>query len=552
MRDGDVDADAPIGQVTRRALLVRGAQGAVALSGASLLAACGSGSSGGGAAGAPNAGMVASSGKGTPTRGGTLRCGLPTVGQSAALNPTLAVALNNGLAVAQIYEPLWAPSPTGGTPEPRLAESAEPNADATVWTIRLRDGVTWHDGKPLTADDVIYSLRYLSKSTGAAAAAATIAQLSQIRKRGKLVVEVPLRQPIANWPLILAQGWSASIIQDGATTESLQAKPVGTGPFKFVSSRAGRTTLAANGDYWVSGMPYLDGVVIDATFADDNTRLNALLSGQIDVMPQCSPLLLKQQIGSSKVTALGAPASICQGMFTMRVDQGELADVRVRQALRLAVDRQAIVDGALAGFGRPASDLFAPESEYFASDLKREQDVEQAKSLLKTAGRENVTLTLSVAPYGPQALPAATLLAQQAAEAGINIKIKTSSAATYFTAAGGYMTGVFRQNTHNPRPLEQEYLLFLSRTSPYNETRWGHQSGGEASWRLLDEALGATDTAKAEELWHTVQEQQFNEGGYLVWGYADAINLVANNVKGLTETVAAWLNNQTLHTAWIE
>ncbi len=137
-------------------------------------------------------------------------------------------------------------------------------------------------------------------------------------------------------------------------------------------------------------------------------------------------------------------------MFLMRVDKGHFADNRVRQAFKLLVDRQAMIDGAWAGFGTPAYDLLAPGTQYYASDLKVTQDVEKAKSLFKAAGVLGETFVLPTSDFLPGMVESSTILAEQAAAAGVKVVVNTTSAATYFTPAGGFLTRDFGMEVDQP------------------------------------------------------------------------------------------------------
>ena len=149
MEDDRQDANSQ--DITRRRLMAIGAQGALALGGAGLLTACGGSSS--------SSSATTSASGGTPVRGGTFRVGMITAGSAETINPAHAVNNSDLLRIAQLYDNLFTVGPDVKTLVPALALSAEPNSKATVWTLKLRPNVKWHDGKPFTADDVVYTLR---------------------------------------------------------------------------------------------------------------------------------------------------------------------------------------------------------------------------------------------------------------------------------------------------------------------------------------------------------------------------------------------------------
>ncbi len=268
-------------------------------------------------------------------------------------------------------------------------------------------------------------------------------------------------------------------------------------------------------------------------------------------MPSSPFALAREQLKQGKLAVLGSP-SLLTYPFVMRVDQGPFADVRVRRAMKLVADRQALVDVALSGMGSVQNDLFGAGLPDYASDLTISRDVDQARSLIKQAGLQNHTFTLRTSAFASGVVEAATLFAQQASAAGIKIDIKQESPANYFTPAGGLLSDPLRQSYYLANgSLNTYYSEFLSSSSSINETYWGHQPGGDRAWKLIDQAAAATDPALAKELWHEVQVQQAQEGGFLIWGNAYSVNLVAPHVNGLRETPLGALDDGHLMDCWI-
>jgi hypothetical protein len=191
--------------------------------------------------------------------------------------------------------------------------------------------------------------------------------------------------------------------------------------------------------------------------------------------------------------------------------------------MKLLVDRQAMIDRAWAGFGDVAYDLLAPNTQYYAADVKRDRDLDQAKSLLQKAGMARATITLPTCNFLPGMVESSTILAQQAAEAGLKINVDTRSAATYFTPAGGFLTRPFGYEVDQPvGSLLVAYRSEYTPDAPYPDTHWGSQPGGAAAQRLISKAIGATNPTQAASLWRQCQLQQFHEGlGNLVRGAAN-------------------------------
>jgi len=524
-------------RITRRGALRLGAGVAFLAASAGTLGACGGDA------------KTATVPEGKPRRGGTLTVGIITGGTAETLNPGLVLGSSDGLRTYQLFDRLFETRDDVKTMWPGLATSAEPNADASVWTLKLRDGVTWHDGKPFTADDVVWTFRTWSDPNSYANQFVSgIVDFKRVRKRDKLTVEVPLHTKIAQFPTLLTF-YNMGVVQNG-TTKSSFAQPVGTGPFKFRSFTPGRQSVfVANRDYWENPYPYVDELVIDSSFSDETPRLNALLAGDLDVLSIVPATIAKQYEHNDQFQLLRSPSPITM-LLTMRVDQGPFADVRVRQALRLCADRQALVDNALNGFGTVANDLIGKGCEYFAEDLVRPHDVEQARALLKAAGREGMSFNLPTSNAVPGFVESATLFAQQAKAAGFNINVKNGPASSYF--GNDFATRPIGQDQCLSAPsLTQHYRTFFAPGGAYNTTHWGSQAGGKQASALIDQAMAAVDPGKADELWREVQQQQFDQGGQLAWGSNDSLDLVATRVKGLKAGPGPTLNNWRLLTGWL-
>lgn len=554
--DGSVEAS-PGSGITRRSMVVRGAQIGAGVAATGLLAACGgsgASKSSGGSTSAPTGALTELPG-GTPKRGGTFTVGAISNGQEENLFPGTPLNTPDFVRDYSLYNLLFYLGPKITPLIPGLAVSAEANKDATVWTFKLRSGVTWHDGKPFGADDVVYNFKQLWSNAARNYASGFLAGLvdfASVKKLDSLTVQVPLHKAVAQFPTIFAY-FDFPVAQNGATPKSTAKHPIGTGPFKYVSFTPGsQSVFDANPDYWESGKPYVDRLVVDSSFTDNNSIFNALLSGNINLFPTLPLVTARSQLSAKQVQILASEFAATSYMFLMRVDKGPFADNRVREAFKLLVNRQAMINAAWAGFGTPAYDLLAPGTDYYASDLKRTQDVEKARSLFKAAGVLGDTFILPTSDASPGMVESATVLAQQAGAAGVKVVVKTTSAATYYTPAGGFLTRSFGQEVDQPvGSLTSAYLSEYTLTAPYPDTHWGKQPGGGADEQLISQAIAATDPSTAKSLWRECQLQQFNQGGYLVWGNVPYVDAAANNVRGLKAGAGFSYNNWRLQDGWL-
>lgn len=557
-----VAGDDEASRLSRRSFL-RGAVGAGAALGlGGVLAACGTSSGGGGNTGAgsstvPVAGVSALPG-GTPKRGGTFTVGCLTQGSEENLFPGTAIPNPDCIRDYALYNLLFYPS--AGLRlyplVPGLALSAEANPAATVWTFKLRDGVTWHDGKPFTAADVVYNLVHLwgnAAKNYSSSFLVGLVDFKGVKAVDKLTVQIPLLVPAAQFPTIFAW-FNFGVLQEGATQKSSAQNPIGTGPFMYQSFTPGqRSVFVRNPNYWESGKPYVDQLVVDSSFTDNNSMLNAMLSGQINLL--CSPDLaqVRQQLTSKQVQILQSPSASNTYAFGMRVDTGPFADNRVRQAFKLLTNRQQLIDGALSGFAHLGNDLQGPNTEYFAYDLKPEYDVEKAKSLFKQAGVLGTTYVLPTANVLPGMIESSTIWQQQVKAAGVNIKLKVLPPGDYWTSAGGAYVRPFCLQIAQALPsLTGQYRSLIQYGAPYWDTHWGAQAnGGKQATQLLLSAEAALDTSTANRLWGQAQEEQFSQGGYVVWGWLPYIDFAAQNVRGLKASSAFNFNNFRFQDGWL-
>src|SRR3954447_17465568 len=259
------DANFPL-NLSRREAIRLGAAGTMGLGTANLLTGCGggggpslSGSQPGAAAGPPAGGRRA--------RGGPLTIGWLSGGNAETLLPGHVLTNTDVWRVQQLFDPLFSVG-ADTRPGPYLAQAAEPNPDATVWTVTVRRGVTWHDGKPLTAEDVATAIKsWTGPNNYYPGNAAAVIDIKRVRATGPLTVEVPLKVPVADFPG-LTTNFAYYITRPNAYAKGV--RPIGTGPFKYHSFTPGKhSVFVANRDYWgVSGGPYVDQQVIDSSFTD--------------------------------------------------------------------------------------------------------------------------------------------------------------------------------------------------------------------------------------------------------------------------------------------
>lgn len=505
--------------LTRRQALHGAMAGGMVLSTGSLLAACGGSAS---SSSASSGSSPASSGKIKP--GGSLRIGATGGGAKDTIDAHLPTADTDIMRVWNLYEPLAVRPPDFGPLQMMLAESLEPeHGSAKTWIVKLRPGVQFHNGKSVTADDVIFSLNRIldPKSPKVGAASIGYVDARNLKKLDKLTVRIPLKFANATFPDDIGQYFNG-IVPVGYDP----AKPVGTGAFMYESFTPGQQSVFKKfPNYWQTGKPYVDQVTI-TDFADDTARVNALLGGQVDAIDNLPTGQISQVQGNSALKVLIAQTGEWQP-FTMRVDQAPFNDVRVRQAMRLIVNRPQMVAQVLSGQGRIGNDMYSPLDPAYDSALpQRHQDLAQAKSLLKAAGHANLTVQLVTAPVFQGVVQAAEVFAQQALGAGVTVNLRKLDTTTFFGSS--YLKWTFAQDFWATREYLPQVAQGSLPNSPFNETHWADP----VFLKLINEARGTLDTTKRTEILHQVEQLEYNTGGYIIPYFTNQVDAYSAKLTG--------------------
>ncbi len=313
------------------------------------------------------------------------------------LDPTSAAAAAiDEVVYANIYEGLTRFAADGSI-LPALAESWTIADDGLSYTFTLRGGVKYHDGADFTADDVKFSLDRARGEESTNAQKALFAAIDSVNVIDSSTVEITLSKP--NGALLFNLAWGDAIIVDESDVETLQQAPVGTGPFKFSNWVQGdRIELVKNPDYWG------DAVALDsATFkfiSDPTAAFAAMMAGDVDAFPVFpAPENLAQFEADPRFKVI-VGSTEGETILSTNNKEGPLADVRVRKAIAHAIDRQAIIDGAMFGFGTPIGTHFAPHNPAY-TDLTANSayDPDLSRSLLAEAGyADGFTTTLKLPP----------------------------------------------------------------------------------------------------------------------------------------------------------
>jgi peptide/nickel transport system substrate-binding protein len=510
------------GGLTRRQVLHGALAGGAMLSAGGLLAACGGGSS---SASSSAGSSPASTGK--LKAGGSLRVGATGGGAKDTIDAHLPTADPDIMRCWNLYEPLAVRPPSFGPLEMMVAESIEAEHGKTdSWIVKIRPGIEFHNGKTVTPDDVVFSLQRILDKKDPKVGAASIGyiDIANVKKSGKNEVHIPLKFANAGFLDDLGQYFNA-IVPVGYNP----AKPVGTGAFMYESFTAGQQSVFKKfPNYWQHGKPYVDQLTI-TDFTDDTARVNALLGGQVDAIDNLPTGQIAQVQGSSSLKVLISHTGQWQP-FTMRVDQAPFNDVRVRQAMRLIVNRPQMVEQVLSGQGRVANDMYSPFDPAYDSSLpQRSQDIAQAKSLLKSAGHAGLSVQLVTAPVFQGVVQAAEVFAQQASAAGVKVSLRKLDTGTFY--GPNYLKWTFAQDFWATREYLPQVAQGSLPGSPFNETHWG----AGAFEKLINQARAELDETKRIAILREAEKMEYEQGGYIIPYFSNQIDAYSGKLGGFVE-----------------
>ncbi len=387
-----------------------------------ILAACGSSSSSSSSSASTSASASGASGK----PGATIRAGITA--PTSAINPVTVSDQGGQDMLAQTGEYLCLADQQLSL-RPVLAESWKPNHDGTVWTFKLRKGVHFHNGQPMTADDVVYTYQLQCDPKGSSNALSAFANVlvpAGVRKVDDYTVAFHLQAPNGNFPyLCSSDNYNMIILPKGYPPGKWQHSFIGTGPFMMQSyAQNVGANFVRNESYW--GTKALPAKTAWTFYATEQPLLLALENGAIDVVGQFSVAGGQTLLNNPSYNVINLKASTHREL-SMRTDLAPFKDPRVRRAIALTIDRPGLVNALFRGNAQIGND--SPFSPVFASTdtsvPQRHQDLAQAKQLLTAAGHPNGfntrlwTEQLQEIPLYAQTLKA------DAAKVGINIDLRS-------------------------------------------------------------------------------------------------------------------------------
>ncbi|MEU9382666.1 ABC transporter substrate-binding protein [Streptomyces sp. NPDC048279] len=512
-------------QFDRRAFLRRGAAGAATLAvGPGLLAACSTDeprSDGKAAAGA------------SPRSGGTLRAAFVGGGASESLD-----FFNGPSALDLVRARAWHgtlgnldPSGTDGV-RYGVLKGIDISDDLSTYTLHVRPGVRFTDGSELTSADILHSLSALAaKSTlPVYRLAAANFDLAHARADGDLKVVLPTLRPIADGRMILCQG-NFLVVKDG--TKVFRKGMPSCGPFRLTEFTPGQGSAFERYDDHYGHVPHLDGLEL-RSIADSTARAGALTSGEIDFAHDLSPVTARTLDDDGKVELVPTKSPYLVGLsFQMNMSAKPFDDPRVREAFKLAVDRQAMVKTVFYGNAQVGNDLPSIGFPDYAEGLpQRAHDPERARALLKEAGADGMKVTLTTGPETPGMVEMAALFVEDLKKVGVRVSVRELPAGQLYADFAAYAALPLAGSYQMPIPALSTYQMSTAGGSP---SAFGWKES--ATDALVAKARAERDSREAKRLGTQAQRTRWEDGNQVLPVFKPNLNAQAKGVTGIRDAL---------------
>ncbi len=478
----------------------------------------------------------------TPKKGGRLRVATPDASSTETLDPAMAVNFTEQFRGFVIYSKLT-DTDSDGKLIPQLAESWESNPASTEWTFKLRSGVEFHNGKKLTSADVVYTVKRVADPKTGSGGAGVLRNVAEVKADGPGRVIVTLKSGDAQFPAVMSTRHIA-ITQEGAALTDA----IGTGPWKVKSFQPGMSTLLVRNDtYWESGLPYLDEIE-SIGIPDATNRVNALLSGEVDLIQGIDSKILPR-VKNSGVAQVMSITGASHVTFPMRADMPPFDKPEVRLALKLAFDRQKFVDLAFGGAAEIGRDHPISPTDRFhcASVPVPKADPTRVKELLKKAGHENTVFELITADNALGGANAAIVLGELMRENGVNVQVRRVPSDGYFRTVWKkvpWCASYFSGRPTTAGTFETAYVT----GAPDNEANWTSLKLDA----LVAQARAEKDDKKAAEILCEAQHLLSAEGATIIPCFVPWTDGYANRVKGIKPNPRYALGAGRLQTVWLD
>lgn len=409
------------------------------------------------------------------------------------------------------------------TPDLALAERLE-SSDGTHWHIVLKQGVHFHDGAELTAEDVVYSLARHKDPATASKAFAIASEFDEIKALGKYEVSLVIAKP--NFDLPSALGSSYFLIVKNGTKDF--AKPVGTGPYILDTFVPGsKFSAKRNPNYWKPGLPHLDSVEIFGV-PDNAARVNAVLAGDVDICSLVENRYTKQVGASSNVELVVNKLALYTDLI-LRQDHPLTGNQDFVAAVRYMQDRKRMLDNVMQGYGAIANDHpVAPWDPYFLEGLpQRPFDLDKAKYHMQKSGLAGQSMEVICEPGIPASVEGAQFLQGFGEKVGFNFKIKQVPVDGYWSTYWTKFPITYGSISNRPN-VGMIFDLFYRSTATTNEARWKDPKLDQ----LLDAARAESDFKKRKAIYGDMQTLVHDSSGTVIPVFTAIVDGVSKKIRG--------------------
>lgn len=469
----------------------------------------------------------------TPKKGGTFRLGMHDGNTSDTHDPGTYLSFSI-IQMAHTYRSYLTMITATNELGPDMAVSWSASDDASEWTFELNKDASFHSGKPFTADDAIASLNHHRGDKSTSAAKALLKDVSEIVKNNDHSITIKLSSGNADLPWLMTDYHLAMVPANDDGTANWQSGD-GTGPYKIVNNEFGVGAKLVRHDGWHLEGAYFDEVEL-TVLNDPNARQTALVTGEIDAITQLElkTLALMQRNPNIEIDNVPSGAAITMPMFC---DVAPFDNVDVRNALKLAINREEIIEKIAFGTAIPGNDAHvSPNMPYWADLPQRKYDPDEAKALLKKAGQENLKVSLSVADsVYSGAVDLCVLYAEQAKAAGIEINVVREPNDGYYSDV--WLKKPFCMVQWGARPTPDVMLsLAYKDDAAWNESHWQNARFNE----LLLMAKTELDQEKRTEMYREMQQLARDDGGTIIPMFTNFVYARHKNVQHGPDLAASW------------
>lgn len=430
-----------------------------------------------------------------PKRGGRIRVASTSISIGDTLDPAHGALNTDYVRHFMLYSGLTELDRHLNA-QPALAQSLT-SADQQVWHVTLRRGVTFHNGKSLSAKDVVHSLLRHKDPVIGSKMADIARQFADVRATGPMEVRITLTGPNADLPVILAQ--SHFLILDADHKDPHTAN--GTGPFCMSEFRPGiRTVVRRNPNFWKAGRPYLDEIELIA-IPDEVSRVSALLAGDVQLINAVNPRSTRRILASPAHGVIETKSGLYTNLIA-RQDRFPTANPDFTAAIRHLLDRPLINRALFRNYGTIANDQpIPPNHPYFRDDLPQTGlDLDRAKWHVQRSGLSGIRLPVYASPAAEGSVDMASILQEYGARVGLDLAVNRVPADGYWSTH--WIKHPLCFGNSNPRPTaDMIFSLFFKSDATWNESGWQNPRFD----KLLIEARGETDRQRRKQLYGEMQ-----------------------------------------------